>query len=112
MTVPEVRLWVRLRALRPQGLHFRRQVPRAGYIVDFACLRAGLAVEIDGDQHGLPRELRRDSVRDETLARNGLAVLRFWNAEIRDNIDGVVDTIIDHVRRRLEQSDAGRPGRG
>lgn len=105
VTAPEVRLWVRLRALRSQGVHFRRQVPRAGYIVDFACLKAGLAIEVDGEQHGFPAERVRDSVRDQILARSGLRVLRFWNAEIRSNIDDVVQTIVDYARRRLEGSD-------
>jgi len=51
MTQQEVKLWVHLRSWRKHGFHFRRQSPRAGYIVDFVCMRHGLIVEIDGGQH-------------------------------------------------------------
>jgi very-short-patch-repair endonuclease len=51
MTPQKVKLWVHLRAWRKQGFHFRRQAPRADYIVDFVCLKQCLIVEIDGGQH-------------------------------------------------------------
>ena len=94
LTRHEARLWLRLRALRPQGLHIRRQVPVASFILDFACLRARLGIEIDGEHHGFDTERRRDALRDAALARAGLRVIRFWNHEIDTNIDGVVETII------------------
>jgi very-short-patch-repair endonuclease len=93
MTAQEVKLWVHLRALREQGLHFRRQVPRDGYIVDFACLKSRLIIEIDGAQHGDSDHLRRDSERDAKLASAGFKVLRFWNHEVNENLDAVVETI-------------------
>jgi len=51
MTPQEVKLWVHLRAWRKQGFYFRRQAPRADYVVDFVCLKQRLIVEIDGGQH-------------------------------------------------------------
>lgn len=105
MTPAEVRLWLALRQLRPQGFHFRRQVPRAGNILDFACLPAKLAVEVDGQQHGLDPFQARDRVRDATLERLGFHTLRFWNHEIMTNRDGVVETIIHHARERLGSPD-------
>ncbi len=93
MTPEEVKLWVRLREMRAQGLHFRRQVPRAGYIVDFACLLSRLIIEVDGAQHGMPGHLHRDTARDRRLAEAGFKVLRFWNNEVHTNIDGVLETI-------------------
>jgi very-short-patch-repair endonuclease len=93
MTPQEVKLWVHLRALKDQGLHFRRQVPRDGFIVDFACLKSKLVIEVDGAQHGEPANLRHDAERDAILAAAGFRVVRFWNHEVNENLDGVVETI-------------------
>ena len=102
MTPQEVRLWLRLRLLRPQGLHFRRQVPIAGYIVDFACLRARLAIEVDGEHHGFDGHRRYDAGRDAALSAAGLHVIRFWNNEINANVEAVVETIFHAATTRLE----------
>jgi very-short-patch-repair endonuclease len=93
MTPQEVKLWVKLRELKGQGLHFRRQVPRRDFIIDFACLKPRVLVEVDGSQHGMDGHLRRDQVRDRILAADGFVMLRFWNTEIDHNLDGVVETI-------------------
>lgn len=93
MTPQEVKLWVHLRALKRQGFHFRRQVPREGFIVDFACLKSRLVIEIDGAQHGEHRHAQRDTERDAKLKAAGFTVLRFWNSEVNENLDGVVETI-------------------
>lgn len=93
MTPQEVKLWVHLRQLKDQGLHFRRQVPREGYIVDFACLRSKLMIEIDGAQHGEPHNTCKDAERDARLAAAGFKVLRFWNNEVNENLRGVIETI-------------------
>ncbi len=93
MTPQETKLWVRLRELKAQGLHFRRQVPREGYIVDFACLKSKLIVEIDGAQHGENIHMQRDGNRDAKLRAAGFAIFRFWNNEVNENLDSVVETI-------------------
>jgi very-short-patch-repair endonuclease len=93
MTPQEVKLWVQLRALRQQGHHFRRQVPKGRYILDFACLRSGLIIEVDGAQHGFDANTLRDTRRDRYLAERGFRTLRFWNNEIDENLDGVIETI-------------------
>ena len=93
MTPQEVKLWGHLRQLRDQGLHFRRQVPCEGYIIDFACLKSKLMIEIDGAQHGEPRNAREDALRDARLAAAGFKVLRFWNNEVNVNLDSVVEMI-------------------
>ena len=100
MTPEEARLWLRLRALRPQGFHFRRQVPRGRYVLDFACLDSMLAIELDGFQHGLDDGARRDAARDCFLAQLGFHVLRFWNHEVREDIDAVVETIFHYAAAR------------
>ena len=72
MTRQEVILWMRLREMREQGFHFRRQSPIADYIVDFECRRQRLIVEVDG---------------------LGYRVLRFGNSEINQNMEGVLEAI-------------------
>jgi len=93
LTPQEVKVWDHLRTWRKRGFHFRRQAPRKGYIVDFVCLRHGLVVEIDGGQHNLEGNARRDAKRDQTLMRAGFRVLRFWNSDVDSNLDGVLQTI-------------------
>jgi very-short-patch-repair endonuclease len=94
MTDAERRLWNELRAHRLMGLGFRRQVPIAGYIVDFACVDHRLVVEVDGSQHGNDRDLEYDAERTSRLRADGWTVLRFWNDEVLRSINDVCDGII------------------
>jgi very-short-patch-repair endonuclease len=98
MTPQEVKLWGQLRQLRPQGFHFRRQAPVDGYILDFACFRYRLIVEIDGAQHGAAREQAHDARRDAHFAGQGFLTLRFWNADVDGNPGAVVETIMARAR--------------
>jgi very-short-patch-repair endonuclease len=91
MADAELRLWNEVRAHRLMGLAFRRQMPIAGYIVDFACPSRKFVVEVDGSQHG---ESTRDVVRDRTLSDLGWTVLRFWNDDILRDIDNVCRHIV------------------
>jgi len=93
MTRHEVKLWQRLRELRSLGFHFRRQAPIADYIVDFECRRRRIVIEVDGTQHGFDENRRRDAVRDRTLEGMGYRVLRFANADIDRNVEGVLEMI-------------------
>jgi very-short-patch-repair endonuclease len=68
-------------------------VPIGPYIADFACLAARLIVEVDGSQHGIDRNKLKDDERTRWLESEGYRVIRFWNNEIAENIDGVLDTI-------------------
>ena len=95
MTPQEVKLWVHLRSWRKQGFHFRRQAPRAGYVVDFVCLKHRLIVEVDGGQHNFDAHARRDAKRDNHFAGQGFRVLRIWNNEIDQNLEGVLTLIYD-----------------
>jgi very-short-patch-repair endonuclease len=94
-TDSELRLWRLLRDRRLSGFKFRRQVPIGPYIVDFLCVGAKLIVEADGSQHA---ESLRDNIRDACLASQGWKVLRFWNNEVLQNREGVVETIFAHAR--------------
>lgn len=89
-TIFERMLWSALRERLP-GLRFRRQVPFGPYIADFASHRARLIVELDGDGHAF--QIEADAVRTRFLEGEGYRVLRFWNAEIVENLDGVMETI-------------------
>jgi very-short-patch-repair endonuclease len=95
-TDSELRLWRILRDRRLSGFKFRRQVPVGPYIVDFLCVGAKLIVEADGSQHA---ESPRDAVRDAYLESQGWKVLRFWNNEVLQNREGVLETILAYARR-------------
>ncbi len=86
----EQALWNRLRAARLDGLKFRRQTVIDHAIVDFFLPSLGLIVEVDGDTHDIDRDGRRDA----KLRGQGFTVLRFTNAEVGGNIDGVLETIL------------------
>jgi very-short-patch-repair endonuclease len=73
------------------GFKFRRQHLFGKYILDFACLKAMLVVELDGGQHGLQE--RQDSIRTEYLRRAGFRVLRFWNDDVLHDTDAVAEAI-------------------
>ncbi|MEP7455329.1 DUF559 domain-containing protein [Phyllobacterium sp. SB3] len=90
-TLPENLLWQAIRNHRLSDLKFKRQVPILTYIVDFACLKQRLIVELDGGQHS---ESAADAVRDESLNKAGFKILRFWNHEVLDNLDGVCSQIL------------------
>jgi very-short-patch-repair endonuclease len=92
-TEVERRLWQRLRNRQLNGMKFRRQHPLGSYIADFFCLDARPIIELDGSQHGQERERRADDRRTEYLESQGYRVLRFWNEEVLDNMDGVLEVI-------------------
>ena len=78
-TKEEKELWRALRAGRFAGFKFRRQHHAGLYYLDFFCPIAKLSVELDGFQHGLPEQYRRDEERQKFLASQGIEELRFWN---------------------------------
>lgn len=91
-------LWRSINRGQLDGFRFRRQVPLAGYIVDFACHEARLVLELDGATHSSDEELAADAVRQQKLEEAGYTVLRFRNAEVYDNLDGVAETILLKLR--------------
>jgi very-short-patch-repair endonuclease len=95
MTAQEVKLWVQLRYLKQEGFHFRRQVPIGSYIVDFAEKTAKLVIEVDGSQHADPWHEAQDRVRDGFVRSEGFRILRFWNLDIDQAMDGVIDAVRD-----------------
>ena len=93
-------LWWKFRELNARGFHFRRQVPMRGYFLDFAEHSGRVAIELDGNQHGFRNNVARDERRDRAIEAEGYIVLRFWNAEVRENLDGVVEAILREIGKR------------
>src|SRR3981081_1500939 len=89
----EERLWQRLRRFPIQGTHFRRQVPIGPYIADFTCMAAHLIIEVDGSRRGVGENVTRDEARTRWLESAGYRVIRFWNNDITNNMDGVLESI-------------------
>jgi primosomal protein N' (replication factor Y) len=92
-TDAEKKLWSLLRRGQLDGYHFRRQVPIAGYIVDFCCLSAGLGVEADGGQHTDNEARQYDEKRSAVLSEKGIRIIRFSDYEILKHPDAVQATI-------------------
>src|SRR3990172_5216300 len=90
-TDAEQRLWYQLRAHRFLGLKFKRQKPMGCYIVDFVCVERWLIIELDGGQHA--EQATYDQQRDEWLRSQGYTVLRFWNNEVMQQLEGVLEQI-------------------
>ena len=95
-TPEERRLWSALRGCRPR---FTQQLVVDRFIVDIACRSARIAIELDGGHHALDAEAQADAARTAHLKRHGWTVLRFWNTDVRENVDGVVETILAAVSR-------------
>ena len=93
MTPAERKLWWHLREARFAGSHFRRQATIGNYFVDFCCHTSRLVIEVDGDSHAEGRGIVADARRTEFLQSRGYRVLRFWNNDVRTNIEGVMTII-------------------
>ena len=93
-TDAEAVIWRQLRAHRFAGHKFRRQQPIGNYILDFVCFEAKLIVEVEGGQHNGSIS---DRSRDQWLESQGFLVLRFWNNEVFQNLEGVLSRILEVV---------------
>jgi very-short-patch-repair endonuclease len=91
-------LWQHLRGKQLAGYRFRRQLPIAGFIADFACLEAKLMVELDGGQHA--QHVGYDEQRDRLIEAQGFRILRFWDNQVFLETQAVLEQIM----RALELS--------
>jgi len=98
-TRPERNLWHALSRYRPR---FTRQLPIGPYVADFACRRARVIVEIDGSQHA---DSNYDAVRTAALEAQGWRVFRYWNNDVLENIEGVVEAILASASLRLPEGE-------
>ena len=99
-TPMERRLWFYLRH-HPLPAAFRHQVVLGRYVVDFASHPAKLIVELDGPHH---EHRRQDVERDLWLAARGWEVVRYWNHEVRYQLEGVLWDIEARLKKRLKAS--------
>jgi very-short-patch-repair endonuclease len=90
-----LRLWNKLRARAIDGHKFVRQQPIGHYVVDFLCREKRLVIEVDGGQHD---DSTKDRLRDRWLHEHNYRVLRFWNNEVTNNMNGVLEIIANALR--------------
>ena len=96
MPAAEVILWERLRR-KQLGVSFRRQHPIKPFIVDFACISRKLIIELDGESHiGHENEIY-DAKRTKYIEAQGWTVLRFWNDDIYESLDAVIEKIKKYI---------------
>ena len=97
-TPAEAVLWKCLQHRRLLGRKFRRQISIDKYIVDFYCPEKKLVVELDGEAHFTVTGGDYDDERSKFLENQGLTVIRFENDEVKDNLDGVLETIERYLK--------------
>jgi len=95
-------LWQRLRSKQLLGLRFLRQYGVGKYILDFYCPAIRLAIELDGGQHATKQEA--DILRTSFLNSQDIIVLRFWNNDVFQNTDGIMQTIFEAAQKLMKRS--------
>jgi len=93
LSLPEVLLWQALKGRQFEGLQFRKQHPVGPYILDFYCHDLKLAVEVDGQSHGMGDRAERDAVRDAWLEARGVRTLRLPASLVLESVDDALRTI-------------------
>lgn len=86
-------MWLQLRGRRLAGHKFKRQWTIGQYVVDFCCIEQKLVVEIDGGQHSQ----EGDAPRTRALEALGYRVVRFWNNDVSENLEGVLTVLVDEL---------------
>jgi very-short-patch-repair endonuclease len=107
-TDAERHLWYRLRNYQVAKAKFRRQAPIGRYIADFVCFERGLIVELDGGQHAA--RIVEDEERTAWLDLQGFEVMRFWNHEVFEDLDSILETIGLALLRRPPHPNPPPPG--
>ena len=102
------KLWSKLRDRGLAGAKFVRQEPVGPYFVDFLCRERRLVIEVDGATHSTDEEIAYDGRRTAFLEQAGFHVVRFTNAEVYENLVGVLETL-SHALQRLEAPRSSDP---
>jgi very-short-patch-repair endonuclease len=100
-TDAENRLWYYLRGRSFEGAKFSRQFPIGRYVTDFACRAAHLVVELDGGQHS--ETVDHDRTAD--IERYGYRIIRFWNNDVLENTEGVLEVIRNELMLGFDRTD-------
>jgi very-short-patch-repair endonuclease len=101
-TDAEAKLWANLRARRFKRVKFRRQQPIGNYIVDFITFENKLIIEVDGGQHNETSNIDQDMQRTLFLEGEGYQVIRFWNNDVLENIEGVMFKIYEALEHQAK----------
>jgi very-short-patch-repair endonuclease len=96
LTPQEIILWSKLRR-NQMGCKFRRQHSIGNYIVDFYCPEKKIIIELDGCQHKREKDTKYDAKRTEYFNSLGIKVLRFWNNEVNESLEGVILKIEENL---------------
>ncbi len=99
MPKAEIIMWSKLKQKQLLGYRFRRQYSVGSYVIDFYCPELKLAIEVDGTSHYKDRAEYYDRNRQESIEKLGIKFLRFNNAEVYQNLNGVLEVISDNVQR-------------
>ena len=99
-TEAQKRLWWRLRS-RQLGVQFTREFAIGNAIVDFACRRLKLAIELDGGQHS---DSSTDEDRTRLIEAHGYHLIRFWNHDVLQNTDGVLQAVVAEIELARNRS--------
>lgn len=91
LTPAERKLWAYLRGNKLNGVNFRRQHAIGNFIIDFVSIKKKLAIELDGSQHLEQEEY--DIERTRYLESQGYKIVRFWNNQVMNDIEGVIRAI-------------------
>jgi very-short-patch-repair endonuclease len=105
LTQAELTLWIRIRGRRLGGFKFARQEPIDRYYVDFVCRERRLIIELDGGQHA---ESPEDRHRDRALCALGYRVIRIWNNDVIENLDGVLQRFLSELEQSPLSPQVGR----
>ncbi len=89
MPKAEVILWSHLKGKQFRELKFRRQYSIGHYVVDFFCPKIRLVIELDGESHLSKTQRIRDKTRQKIIEKTGIKILRYYNTDIYENIEGV-----------------------
>ena len=76
-----------------KDLKLRRQHRIGQYIVDFYCHSKRIVIELDGSHHAGPKQDKYEHERTEYLRSKNLRVLRYWNGEVLNNKERVLEDI-------------------
>jgi methylmalonyl-CoA mutase cobalamin-binding domain/chain len=100
-TDPEKLMWGLLRNRTVHNAKFRRQHPVASYVLYFYCHEAKLAIELDGSQNLEDKQAKHDEERTRILEDQGIKVIRFWNSDVTNKTEEVLNVIWDELEERL-----------
>jgi very-short-patch-repair endonuclease len=107
MTLSEILLWQEIKGKKLNGYDFHRQKPIDDYVVDFYCPKLRLVIEIDGDSHD--GKENADFIRQKKLESMGLTVLRLWDSDVKDNVDGVVQQLKEWIETKRAHPQISSP---